>query len=468
MPYTPKQFLKISLKGYEQDDPTMIMGYPGRTNRFMTAAEVEETRQMNEIAIKMRTIRQEVLMADMQSDPGIFVKYANKYAGSSNGWKKWIGMNQAFKDLDVYERRAAQEDEFEAWVSEGGKKRVEQYGEAIKNIEEAIDGRRDASMLSRNLTESVFNIELLTFSAVSTELKKLEEIEDAEAREAKKHEIISRMEGRYKDYNESTDRKVAVAMINALAESIDAESLPAFYKEIESDFGGDVNAFVDDVFAKSNYTSMEKFLAAMEAGVTEDRAYDVFKTIIEAYLPLAKTTQSFFEQFYQGKKDYIGGTLQMREGEPIYPDANFTMRLTYGTVQPYSPRDAVFYKYYTTLDGVMEKEDPNNWEFEVPVKLKELWETKDFGDYALEDGKLPIAFISTNDITGGNSGSPIMNGRGELIGLAFDGNIESMSSDVLFEPNLQRCINVDVRYVLFIIDKFGGAGYLLDEMEIIK
>lgn len=468
VPYTPKQFLKISLKGYEQNDPTMVMGYPGRTNRFMTAAEVEETREQNEIAIKMRTIRQDVLMADMQSDPAIFVKYANKYAGSSNGWKKWIGMNETFARLDVYARRAEQEAAFAEWVNAGGKKRIERYGEAIKNVEEAIAGRRDASNLSRYISESVLNVELLSFSNATVALRYIATIEDAEKKAREQKALIEQMSASYKDYSVSTDKKVAVAMINALAESVDAEVLPAFYNTIETEFGGDVNAFVEDLFASSNYTSLEKFTTAVEAGVTDDKAYDVFLTVLDVFRPLAQTTRSFAEQFAQGKKDYIAGTLEMREGEAIYPDANFTMRLTYGSVLPYSPRDAVYYNYYTTLDGVMEKEDPNNWEFVVPAKLRELWEAKDFGQYALEDGRLPVAFISNNDITGGNSGSPIMNGRGELIGLAFDGNWESMSGDVIFEPNYQRCINVDIRYVLFIIDKFGGAGYLLDEMEIIK
>ena len=168
------------------------------------------------------------------------------------------------------------------------------------------------------------------------------------------------------------------------------------------------------------------------------------------------------------RKTYTAGLLEWKDGEPSYPDANFTMRLTYGTVKGYSPKDAVIYRYYTTLDGVMEKEDPNNWEFVVPEKLKQLWKDQDFGRYALEDGKMPVAFLSNNDITGGNSGSPIMNAKGELIGLAFDGNWESMSSDVMFEPALQRCINVDIRYVLFIVEKFGGAEWLIKEMNIVK
>ncbi len=471
VPYTPKRFLKISLAGYEPNDPVMVMGYPGRTNRFMTAREVKETVQANDIAIKMRGIRQEVLMADMQSDPAIFVQYADKYAGSSNGWKKWTGMKETFERLDVYERRAAQEEEFAAWVAEGGKKREARYGNAIAQIEEAIDGREDAAMLVKALSESVMKIELLYLSRAIDGFSETMKIEDLQERNRTFEQQFEELASIYKDYNAATDKKVAVAMINALRESIDAENLPAFYKEIDEVFGGDVQAFVDDMFEKSYFTSLDKVreaISSSDEGIFEDRANKVYRTVADVFYPAYQTEQSFYEQFFQGKKDYIAGTLEMREGEPIYPDANFTTRLTYGTVQPYSPRDAVYYDYYTTLDGVMEKEDPNNWEFVVPARLKELWEAKDFGQYALEDGRLPVAFISNNDITGGNSGSPIMNGRGELIGLAFDGNWDAMSGDVIFEPVYQRCINVDIRYVLFIIDKFGGAGYLLDEMEIVR
>ena len=192
------------------------------------------------------------------------------------------------------------------------------------------------------------------------------------------------------------------------------------------------------------------------------------KSLINKTYYLFINSQKYDRDLSKARELYTAGLLEWKRGKPSYPDANFTMRLTYGTVKGYSPKDAVVYRHYTTLDGVMEKEDPENWEFVVPEKLKELYQNKDFGEYATKDGKMPVAFLSNNDITGGNSGSPVLNGRGELVGLAFDGNWESMSSDVMFEPELQRCINVDIRYVLFIIDKFGGAGWLLDEMTIVK
>ena len=472
VPYSPERHLKISLAGYEEGSPAMIMGYPGTTNRFMAASELGETSERNDVAIKVRTVRQDVLMADMQADPKIMIQYASKYAGSSNGWKKWIGMNETFAKLGVQERRAEEEKAFTEWVNAGGQERIDRYGSALKNIDEAVAGRKADNLLLTYIRESVGSIELVNAAAYGNMVKKAFEIKDQEEKDTRLASLKAGLENFYKDYSMPTDKKVAVAMISLLKENIPAEELPSFYKEIDSCFGGDVNAFVENLYAESVYTSLDKVMAAVNAGdvtvLTEDPANKVLVSYIESYKPHQQALNKYAAQFAQGKKDYIAGTLEMREGEAIYPDANFTMRLTFGQVLPYYPRDAVFYNYYTTLDGVMEKEDPSNWEFEVPEKLKELWRNQDFGRYALDNGKMPLAFISNLDITGGNSGSPIMNGRGELIGLAFDGNWESMSGDIIFEPELQRCISVDIRYVLFIIEKYGEAHNLIDELDIVE
>ena len=472
VPYSPERHLRISLAGYEEGSPAMIMGYPGTTNRFMTASELAEQRERNEVAIKVRTVRQDVLMADMQADPKIMIQYASKYAGSSNGWKKWIGMNETFAKLGVQDRRAEEEVAFTEWVNAGGQERIDRYGDALKNIDEAVAGRKADNLLAAYLRESLGSIELVNVSAYGGMIKEALDKKDQEKKDAELASIEAALENFYKDYSMPTDKKVAVAMISLLKESIPAEELPSFYQEIDSCFGGDINAFVEDLYSKSLYTSLDKVKAAVDAAdvsaLTDDPACKVLISYIKSYNPHQQALIAYAEQFAQGKKDYIAGTLEMREGEAIYPDANFTMRLTYGTVLPYYPRDAVFYNYYTTLKGVMEKEDPSNWEFVVPDKLKELYEAKDYGRYANDKGEMPVAFISNLDITGGNSGSPIMNGRGELIGLAFDGNWESMSGDIIFEPELQRCISVDIRYVLFIIEKYGGATNLIEELDIVE
>lgn len=479
VPYTPKQFLKVSLKGVKPNDPAMIIGYPGRTNRFMTRSELVETRDViNAISIYVRGVRQGILMEDMQADPKIMIQYASKYSGSSNGWKKWIGMNETFAKLDVEKRRADEEVKFMNWVNKN-KKRTELYGDALNKVNTAIESRRDALKIYQYTSESIGRIEIssaaLTMAPLINEYASLPEAQ----KEGKLAIINAYIERFYKDYSSSTDRKVAKAMLKIYKENVPASNLHPVFFTIEENFGGDINMFVDFLFDNSLFASREKlegYVASLKAAgedsskgrsIMEDPAVmmDPNKAISKE---ISQTVQNSQKQLSLGKKEYIAGTLEMRKGEAIYPDANSTMRMTYGSVLPYSPRDGVLYDYYTTLDGVMEKEDPNNWEFVVPERLKELWKNKDFGEYGLPNGKMPVCFLSNNDITGGNSGSPVLNGAGELIGLAFDGNWESMSGDIIFEPQLQRCINVDIRYVLFIIDKYGGAGYLLKEMDIVR
>ena len=470
VPYTPKQHLAISLKGVQEGDYTMIMGYPGRTNRFFTSPELKSLLAKQDISISARTIRQDIMMEDMLADPKVKIQYASKYAGSSNGWKKWIGMKQAFAKLDVIGRAEQEEAGFTAWVDQN-RKRQEKYGSALETIRKGVEAGAAANKVYTTTLESVFRIELSTMAtmfnnAVKTSLRASGSTDTLAAFQ----DALAMMPALYKDYSESLDRKEAKAMLEYYRDNVDTTY---YLKGISPDFGTmDISSYVDSLFSRSIFTSEEKLAGALESmkpsEVLEDPAISLAKsysTVITGVLPEISYSDSLLAA---GRKAYTAGLLEWKKGEPSYPDANFTMRLTYGHVKGYSPKDAVIYKYYTTLDGVMEKEDPDNWEFVVPAKLKGLWEAGDFGQYAMADGKMPVAFLSNNDITGGNSGSPVLNADGQLIGLAFDGNWESMSSDIMFEPDLQRCINVDIRYVLFIVDKFGGAGYLLDEMTIVK
>lgn len=461
VPYKPKRALTISLAGVKENDYTMIMGFPGRTQRYLTSIEAQKMQEVdNKIRIELRGIRQDILMEDMQADPKVMIQYASKFAGSSNGWKKWIGMNAAFDKLKVIERRAESEKEFTEWVN-ANPQRVEKYGKALPTIAEAVNTTYTPAYSDMLLmSESIFTIELMKIGSIVG---------------GKRKDKMARAEQFFKDYSLSTDKKVAKRMIKLCKERIsNPDALPAFYKSIDSLYAGNCDEYVDSLYAQSRLTSLESFKEAMEdeADVKKDPAVLFYRDMFTTYMKCMHNIPEH-PDYEKAKSAYMAGIMEMRGNSPIYPDANSTLRLTYGHVKPYSPKDAVNYSYITTLKGVMEKEDPKNWEFEVPEKLKELYRKRDFvnpkyGSYALPSGDVPVAFISTNDITGGNSGSPIMNAKGELIGLAFDGNIESMSSDVLFEPELQRCISVDIRYVLFIIDKFGGAGWLLDEMKIVK
>ncbi|MBN2521118.1 MAG: S46 family peptidase, partial [Bacteroidales bacterium] len=275
----------------------------------------------------------------------------------------------------------------------------------------------------------------------------------------------------YKDYNAETDKKIVKATLKLYKNEVEQQFHPEFFTTINKKFKGDMDKYVDYIFKKSIFVDSSKlysFLNKYSLKVLEkDPAFQAAMSINKLYSSINKETKNNRNDFNYGRYLYMAGLIAKNDNNVLYPDANFTMRFTYGSVQDYFPKDAVYYNYYTTLTGVMEKEDPNNWEFVVPEKLKQLYMDKDYGQYG-EKGILKTCFLTNNDITGGNSGSPVLNGKGELIGLAFDGNWEAMSGDIAFEPELQRCINVDIRYILFIIDKFAGAKHIIDEMTIIK
>ncbi len=469
VPLKTRDHLKISVAGVEEGDYTMIMGYPGRTTRFQTSPELRFQIEQNDVRIAARTVRQNEMLEDMLADPKVKIQYASKYSGSTNGWKKWQGMKLAFDKLDIIGRAEQEEADFMAWVNSDRKgKRQAKYGTVLQDLANGVESGREANIAYTTALESVYKIEVSGFANnLSNRFRK--ELHSGADTTTALLTAFKAVAPAYGDYSAGTDKKVAKALLNFYRENAAQEN---YLKGLGADFATmDFDSYVDELFEKSVFTSAESLEAAIHelgTGVFKDPAYVLAKSVMNEVLEEYSKTIEADRALAAARKTYTAGLLEWKDGEPSYPDANFTMRLTYGTVKGYSPKDAVIYRYYTTLDGVMEKEDPNNWEFVVPEKLKQLWKDQDFGRYALEDGKMPVAFLSNNDITGGNSGSPIMNAKGELIGLAFDGNWESMSSDVMFEPALQRCINVDIRYVLFIVEKFGGAEWLIKEMNIVK
>ena len=462
VPLKAKNHLKISLAGVQEGDYTMIMGYPGRTTRFQTSPELKNQIAINDIRIAARTIRQDVLLEDMLADPKVKIQYASKYSSSSNGWKKWQGMKLAFDKLDIIGRAEQEEAEFQKWA-DADKKRQEKYGNAIADLATAAATGFEENQIYTYSNESLARIELMSVASLGNSYLEAA-LKDGLDTTAAISKMASKLGEFYKDYSVGTDKKVAKAMIKFYRDNVDSK----YYPEVEDFATMDIDSYVENLFDVSVFSDPERLTSATAEQIRNDAAMKLLAAVKDNSKKVIPAVSMGAKAAASARKTYTAGLLEWKKGEPSYPDANFTMRLTYGTVKGYSPKDAVVYKHYTTLDGVMEKEDPNNWEFVVPTKLKKLWQNNDFGQYALPDGKMPVAFLSNNDITGGNSGSPIMNSRGELIGLAFDGNWESMSSDVMFEPELQRCINVDIRYVLFIVDKFGGAGYLVDEMTLVK
>lgn len=468
VPYVPKQSLKVSLKGINEGDYAMVMGYPGRTQRFQTASQLNQMLARQDISVAARTLKQSVMKEGMEADPTVRLQYANKYASSANGWKKWIGEKQAFAKLNIIGREEAKEAAFTKWVG-ANKKRTEAYGDALSMISEAVDSTTEGLKALYLLIEAPFNVGAaevgMSWMMAYTNSLSAAPSDTAGAYEAARTAVLAA----FKDYNEPLERKIAAAMLDFYRKNAKPEN----YLNITGfDFATmDIQEYVDWLFDNSIFSSEEKFNAAGDIAVqtvAADPAYAYYNALMDVYMKVLPVQRKWAPQISEGSRKFAAGLLEWEKGKPSYPDANSTMRLSYGTVKAYSPADGILYRYYTTLNGVMEKEDPENYEFKVPAKLKELYNARDFGQYAGPDGMVPTCFLTTNDITGGNSGSPVLDADGCLIGLAFDGNWESMSSDVMFEPDLQRCICVDIRYVLFLMDKLGGAGHLLKEMNIVR
>lgn len=434
VPLKPAHSLSISLKGVEEGDFAMIMGYPGRTQRFQTAAQLEEMLAINDIRIDARTVLQDIMWKEMRSDEVVGLKYANKYASSSNGWKKWQGMREAFAKLDVIGRELDKEQRLEEWII-ADPERKSIYDGAIEGIKNVVERRRSSYESYILLSETLNKIELLGLVNANGDAKY------------------------YKDYDANVDRKIALALTEHYLERASDEEKVNVSRE-----------YIENMFRTSAFVSPERLEVARSAGIdlSKDPAVLLKDKVKEAATNLLNAYTNEAQELSNCSKKYAAALLEWQKDKPSYPDANFTCRLTYGTVKGYEPKDGVIYKYYTTLKGVIEKEDPDNYEFRVPSKVKELYQNKDYGIYADAEGNLRTCFLTNLDITGGNSGSPVLDADGNLIGLAFDGNWEAMSGDVIFEPELQRCICVDIRYVLFMMDKFGGAGYLLNEMNIIR
>ena len=464
VPYRPKKTLGVSLKGYEDGDFAMIMGYPGRTQRFQTAAQLKQMIANQRVAIDARTVRQDVMWEARMADPTVNLQYASKYASSSNGWKKWQGEELAFEKLNIIGREEQKEADFMQWVN-AKKKRREAYGSAIQTIADAVASSSEANKAYNLLTESIYRIEVVGFAANFATAMSRAAAQGKEGEEAVANAIasISRV---YKDYNEPLDRREGVALFKHYLANVKPEDKIAIDGLDESQ----VEPFVEYLFDNTAFTSEEKIREKIKSldDVMQDPAFNLYRAIAQVAVQLTPAIEASSGAIAEANKAFTKGLMEWKAGEPSYPDANSTMRLTYGTVKSYSPKDGVLYKHYTTLKGVIEKENNDDYEFRVPARLHEIYVTKDYGPYANEKGELPACFLINCDITGGNSGSPVMDADGNLIGLAFDGNWESMSSDVMFEPELQRCICVDIRYVLLLLDKFGGAGYLLDEMNIVR
>jgi len=476
IPYTPKHHLPIQLDGVDNGDYTMIFGFPGSTDRFLTSFGIQEAlEQTNPTIVQIRSEKLAIMKSGMDANKKTKIQYASKYAGTSNYWKYYIGQSRGLKRMKVYDKKVEIENEFTDWVNSGDEQRYEKFGNTLSLIEEAYDQNRELNISRTYLNEAIFQgAEIMYFSFIMN--RKLANIpSDKEEKIIFMNEIREEAQEFYKNYNSTIDEELFSAMLEMYYYNVPQNQHPSVFKKIENQLLGfkafDFDYYAKDVFRKSVFSSEDKFMQFLESPyamkLEKDPAYTTMMSIYDYYIEHHYAQRkSVRAKLDEGNRLFIAGLREMNPEENYYPNANSTMRVTYGNVGDYNPGDAMHYDFYTTIDGIIEKEDPTNDEFIVPEKLKELYEIGDYGQYADENGNLRINFISNNDITGGNSGSPVINAWGEIVGTAFDGNWEAMSGDIAFENEIQRTISVDIRYTMFIIDKFAGATHLIDEMTI--
>lgn len=489
VPLTPKHHLPISLDGVEKNDFTMIWGFPASTDRYLSSFGVDFNLEAQYPAI-IETLGKEleVWKESMSASQKVKIQYASKSAGVANTWKYLIGQTRGLKNLKVSDKKREIEAQFTEWVN-ADPARQEEYGDVLKTFETSYNDMKKVVGQVVYMHYAGLNPEIVqmsndylglmeTLKPISKQDlpkdKKMAATMKSQKKEQLKamiEEMRAGLDETYKDYDAATDQKVLAELTKIYIEKVPAELQSEYIVKMLKKFKNDYYAYAAYVFENSIFDSKAEVEAFLEKPslkkLENDPAYLISSSIMENAMVASIQLQAAQTPMAKAERLYMKGLREMQPEKVFYPNANSTMRMTYGSVQDYQAADAIHYDYVTTSKGILEKEDPTNDEFIVPSYLKELIEKKDFGVYG-SNGELIVCFLSTNDITGGNSGSPIMNGKGELIGLAFDGNWEAMSGDIAFEPELQRTINVDIRYVLFIIDKYAGATNLIDEMTIHK
>lgn len=471
IPLKVKKHLTINLGGVKEGDFTFVMGFPGRNWRYMISDEVEERMQTtNFMRHHVRGVRQEALMEQMQKDPAVRIHYASKYASSANYWKNAIGMNEGLIRLKVLDTKRAQQEQL---LARGREQGDDSYQKAFDQIRSIVEHRRPALYHQQAIQEAlVTGLDFMRIPNTSAMLAALKSKDKAQIKAAADSLKIAADKYFASVPFPDVERTVAKKMLQTYMQYIPAEQRISIFEVIDKRFKGNSDAFVDACFDHSIFGKKENFEKFIRKPGSYKLGFDwmvLFKhSITDGLLQTAIAMADANKNYNAAHKVWVKGMMDMKRsaGTPIYPDANSTLRLTYGKVLPYEPADGVEYGYYTTLKGAMEKEDPDNWEFVIPAKLKQLYQSKDFGRYAMPNGEMPICFIVNTDNTGGNSGSPVFNAKGELIGTGFDRNYEGLTGDIAFRPSSQRAACVDIRYTLFIIEKYAGASHIIKELTI--
>jgi len=466
-PYKPRKHLEIAAGGVKQGDFTMVMGYPGSTTQYLYSAEVRSMLETSlPLSIDLRTSRLDIMEKYMKQSDVVRIQYASKFQGVSNAWKKWQGIILGLTRNHAVEVKLEEEEKFRAWV-EADSERQLKYDGLLPKFESLYKEMENYETAMDMMSEAIMTVELFRqASRISRMMSQGVETEQLERQ----------MERFYKNYHSPIDQEIFAAMMKAYFTEMPSSFAPAFYADIVEKYQGDFSKFAEAVYKKTLFNKEEK-MDKLFANYSKDSEKAIKKmekdpifTYMNQFMELYRVgiTPEFRrieDELDQNYKTYMSALLEMEKDRILYPDANFTMRLTYGKVDGYQPKDGVRYQHYTTLSGIMDKGTEGFEDYAIPEKLRELYESKDYGKYGV-GGSMPVCFIASNHTSGGNSGSPVLDADGRLIGINFDRNWEGTMSDVHYDPDLCRNITVDIRYVLFIIDKFAGAGYLVDEMDI--
>ena len=468
-PYHPKYVAEVSLQGYKDKDYAMTIGFPGSTDRYLCSWGVEQRiERTNKPRIEVRGIKQEIWKKGMAASDATRIKYASKFAGSSNYWKNSIGMNKGLANLNVVERKQAEEKAFADWVARDPA-RTAKYGEVLNLLEKGYTTTAPYQEALTYLSEAFLNgAEILRLARMIQGF----DVDGSTPEEADAF-LKDRVLEFFKDYDAAMDQEVLAAMMQVVKERVSPEFLPDAYQKIDKKYKGDYKRYAADVFKKTRlltYSEIGRIVRDPKQykKFMKDPAAELSLSVMLSVLELQQLMGDAEFDIAKGERLYFAGLKEMHPEKALPSDANFTMRLSYGSIGGYRPFDAAWYNYYTTDKGILEKEDPTSDEFWVQPEILDLVSDRDFGPYANEKGELQLCFLSNNDITGGNSGSPVFDKNARVIGLAFDGNWEAMSGDIAFEPELQRCIGVDIRYVLYIIDKWGKCPRLINELKLVR
>lgn len=466
VPYHPAYVAPISLSGYQEGDFSMTLGYPGSTERYLSSFGVDEMdKNTRQSMIDVRGVKLAIWKKAMDENQLIHIAYASKYSESSNYWKNSIGMNKAVEKLNILESRRKIESVLQQWIAQH--KEEQSHINMLSELAEAYKQRAAVNRAQAYYAESFFNgPELIQFAMQIMNF-------DFNAGDKQVKAGLEDIVSQYKNYNATLDKKVFKALLKEYECSVDTAFLPDIYKSIKKDYVS-ADAFIDSLYAKTELKSLK----GLQSFLNRDSTYDIMKDpaillstdLMVKYLEMGYAVYKPNTIIDKDERELTSALRRMNYEQHYYPDANSTMRMSYGSICSYNPKDGVKYNYFTTAQGILEKARTHQGDHDFLIKpeLLKMLESHDFGQYGNKKGSMNVCFISNNDITGGNSGSAMFNEKGELMGLAFDGNWEAMSSDLKYEPNLQRCIGVDIRYVLFLIDKYGKASNIMDELKIVK